>query len=176
MNRVGLLIAASAVALGAAPSAQAADLIIVDEVAIAAATSSWDGLYIGAGVSFLTSSSISENIWALDGIVGFNATFDSSWLLGAEAYASARNSDFDGWYGAFGAEGRAGFLLNDMALIYAAVGAETTSGGASYWTVGGGVEFLVSEDLSIDLEYKHYEPISGSWTGDAIGVSLNWHF
>lgn len=160
---------------GAAFGADAPELV-VDEEAIAMATISWDGFYVGIGGAFLSSTTIVETIVAIQGTVGFNQTIDT-FLLGVEAYAQADWSSLGTpVYFALGAEVRGGVLATDQVLLYAALGAEYVQGGNTYATLGGGLEFALTEDLSLDLEYKYYVGLNSAWQGHSVSASANWHF
>jgi outer membrane immunogenic protein len=163
-------------ALAATSGAMAADLVVaVDETAIEQATSAWDGLYVGAGVTFQSSTTTTETIFSVQGLVGANATFDS-FLLGAEGYLTYSWSDSGSNFWAAGGTVRGGLLATDDLLIYAALGGEITEGGQTFATVGGGAEFMVTDDLSLDLEYKYYIGLNNGWEGHHVGLSANWHF
>lgn len=172
-----------ALALGAAGfalmagSAVAADLILDTPPVMDTATIDWSGFYAGVGLTGINSSSIVEHIVSLDGIVGANAQ-SGQFVFGGEGYVSAKWTDFGGgslYWGA-GAEVRGGFLATEAVLLYGALGAEVESGGNTYGTAGGGIEFMATSSVSVDLEYKHYFPLNNAWTGDSIGASVLWHF
>lgn len=171
-----------ALALGAAGlvlmagSAVAADLILDTPPVMDAAATDWSGFYAGVGITGINSSSIVEHIVSLDGIVGANVQ-SGQFVFGGEGYLTANWSDLGTpVYGVAGAEIRGGFLATEAVLLYGAVGAEATSGGSTYGTIGGGIEFMAMGSASIDLEYKHYFPLNNAWTGDSIGASVLWHF
>ena len=161
-------------------TAYAADapLVVVDEEAVAFAISGWDGFYLGVGVIAETAAppSPADTIVGLQGIAGFNATFDSV-LLGGEVYIMPGWSTASGFGWGVGALGRLGVLVTDSALLYGAVGLEWQSNNTTWTSVGGGVEFIVSEDLSLDLEYKYYlENGGGGGRYHHVGLSANWQF
>jgi opacity protein-like surface antigen len=175
MKFLGLGLVAALTIAAATSGAMAADLV-VDEPAIVAATSHWDGAYAGIGVAVISSTTIAETIGAVQGSVGGNVTFDK-FLLGAEAYLSVSQSSLGGApYYAIGAEGRGGVLATDAVLLYGALGAEYVQGGNTYATVGGGAEFSVAENVSLDLEYKYYIGLNNTWQGHSLSLSANWHF
>jgi outer membrane immunogenic protein len=176
MKVLGLGIAA-ALLLATAP-VMAADLIAdipADEV-IAVATS-WDGVYVGIGGTVFSSTTIAETGVGAEGVIGVNKTLGDNFLLGGEVYgALVRSSLGPPAYFVVGAEGRAGFLASEAVLLYGATGVELTAGGSIYATVGGGVEFAATENLSIDVEYKYFVPVNNAWQGHELGATLNWHF
>lgn len=171
-----LMVGVAATALMAG-SAMAADLMMEPPAMEDMATGGdWDGFYAGVGITGTTSSTITENILSLDGIVGVNAQSDM-FVLGAEGYIQGKWSDLTGWYAGLGGEIRGGVALGDAALLYGALGGEIESGGATYLTGGGGIEFMIADATSLDLEYKHYWGVGGStWQGDSIGASVLFHF
>jgi opacity protein-like surface antigen len=176
MNKLAFGIAASVVALVAATGVQAADPILIDDVAISMATSNWDGPYAGLGGVFETATSApAETLWGVQGVLGINQTFDG-FLLGGEIYLMGTNSSLTGWGVSAGGEVRAGILATDAILIYGALGAEVESGGNTFATIGGGVEFWAMDDMSIDVEYKYYQGLNNGFTGHHVGLSANWHF
>ncbi|MEO6395926.1 MAG: hypothetical protein ABIO40_08455 [Devosia sp.] len=139
------------------------------------AVSDWNGFYAGIGIDVQNSTTIVEHLASFQAVVGANAQMDS-FLLGVEGYGAARFSDITGWYYAFGVEGRAGVVISDAAVVYGALGVETVGSGTYYRTMGLGVEFMVADNTSVDLEYKRYEQVGGGWNGDAISAQLLWHF
>ena len=169
-----LVLGAATVTLMAG-SADAADLILDTPPVMAVTSTDWSGFYAGVGITGISSSSIVEHIVSLDGIIGANAQ-SGQFVFGGEGYVSAKWSDFSGGYWGAGAEVRGGFLATEAVLLYGALGAEIESGGSTYGTVGGGIEFMAMSSASIDLEYKHYFPLNNAWTGDSISASVLWHF
>ena len=179
MTRIVAGLAVSFAVLAATSGAMAADLVVqVEETAIDYATpSNWDGLYVGAGIVFESSTTDDQQLFGIQGSVGVNATFDS-FLLGAEAFATAYvwESDGDPLFFGFGGIVRGGVLASDDVLVYAALGGEIDDDGSTYATVGGGVEFMAMEDLSLDLEYKYFIGLNNDWQGHHVSLSANWHF
>ena len=139
----------------------------------------WDGFYAGVGVSVDTASSgaATESYAYIDAIIGFNATNDDI-LFGVEAWVGAYNeispATSNGVGG--GAEARVGYLASPEALIYAGLGGYVYDGGGQYATLGLGTEFVVAENVTLDIEYKYWHGLNTTWTGHSIGASANWHF
>jgi opacity protein-like surface antigen len=152
--------------------------LIIDEPAIEMATD-WTGVYIGAGVQYTAFyGPVFVNEGSANVVLGFNAQADMV-LFGAEAFLGGFANDFPdaGWW--VGAEGRAGVLVTPEVLFYGALGVvhrESFGPGRTYATLGGGIEFMVADNVTIDLEYKHYFPIVSAYNGDQIGISINWLF
>lgn len=169
--------------------------------------------YTDIGAIVAADPSISGGM--IGGTVGYNAQFDSV-ILGIEAdlsWANLNGSRSNGagvtfqsnvnWLGTV--RGRVGIDL-DPVLLYAtaglATGALTTTlvgtGGPAYtsthvgYTVGGGAEFKVTEDVSVKAEYLYTDlgrrdiPTGSLFTGStantaqasfhAIRVGANFHF
>ena len=177
MNKLAFGIAASVVALVAATGVQAADPILIDDVAISMATSNWDGPYAGIGVIAETAAAgtPAETIIGAQGILGYNLT-SNGFLFGGEIYVSPFSSSTTGFGVVAGGQVRAGLLASDALLLYLAAGGEVTMGGGVFGTVGGGAEFWVADDLSLDLEYKFIIDTASTDRYHHVGLSANWHF
>lgn len=169
MKLLGLGVAA-AVLLATAP-AMAADPIVDVPVIEEATDLAWDGAYAGiGGIAYVAPGG--SGVGAV-GTVGVNQTFGDNLLLGAEIFAGLGLDNPGGLFWLVGAEGRLGVLASDTVLLYGAGGVELDVPGGFYGTLGGGVEFAVQDDVTIDVEYKYY---FGAGTAHQIGVSLNWGF
>lgn len=167
----------SSVFLAAGASSVAAADLIVDVPTIEAATSQWDGAYVGIGGVVESAVTLApDTVLGVFGNVGYNVTMDS-FLLGAEVYLLGWNSSATGPGLSVGGEVRAGYIVSDPVLLYGSLGLEVTNGGNVYALPGAGLEFMVTDNLSFDLEYKWYQPVSGTtWSGHSVWGSLNWHF
>ncbi|TDQ63695.1 outer membrane immunogenic protein [Maritalea mobilis] len=138
----------------------------------------WDGFYAGVGLggTSIAVDSGTDNLAQLDAIVGVNITHDS-FLFGAELFLGASRDIASGTYGGHGGiEARAGYLIDQDILIYAGLGRIHYESGAQYTTVGVGTEFAVSDDISIDLEYKYLGWSDTGYTGHNFSASALWHF
>jgi opacity protein-like surface antigen len=178
MNKVFAGLAVSLAALVGATGAQAADpIMMVDAPAIEMATSNWDGPYAGIGVIFETAApgTPAETVIGGQAVLGINMTADS-FLFGGELYVAPWNSSTGGFGASFGGEVRAGLIVSDPLVLYVAGGGEITDGGNTYGSVGGGAEFMVADDLSLDLEYKFLVGINNANRYHHVGLSANWHF
>lgn len=181
VNAVRILLIASLGALSLGSAAVAADApMMVDEQAIAMATSNWDGFYLGGGGYVLASSSVpGENYAGVRVTAGANITKEG-WLFGGEVYGGVERRfapAASAPYGVIGGEVRAGALVTDTVLLYGAIGAEAIPEFAQYYlTAGGGIEVMVVDQVSLDLEYKYVVRTDGGFTGHQVGVSANWHF
>lgn len=136
----------------------------------------WEGFYAGVGIGAtgLTSGGPAEQEYQLQGIAGFNF-LASDLLLGAEVYAEYV-TDFTDSTTAAGAEARAGYLVTDEVLLYAALGLHRYQPGAVYATGSVGAEFVVGDSSTIDVKYSYLDHTNGPFWGHKVSASWNWHF
>lgn len=73
--------------------------------------------------------------------------------------------------------GRSGLVLNDDVLLYAAAGyGWDLAGGESDVLAGGGVEFAVNNDLSLNAQYLRGFDQSGDNPKDQVTLGARFHF
>ena len=174
------------IALVLAPgwTTQAADLITVPtsgsmEVPIHEQQSfDWSGFYAGV-FSGIRGGSVSGSQASIGLQAGVNAQFDYM-LVGAEVAVRglpALESDI-GTTSHGQILARAGLVVDDNVLVYAASGYGIDLGapGESEILVGGGVEFAVNEQVSLEAEYLHGFPLEGGTASDQITFGANFHF
>lgn len=149
--------------------AAAADLVMVPPTVDDVAVSNWDGMYAGlTGAAWFESGVIYPAIG-----VELGANFVSSnMLFGVEGdlayYWTSGNFDI-------GVTGRIGAILNDTAVLYGSAGLATLSNGSAYVPVGVGVEFMVTDSVSLDLSGEYLLGFNG-FTATRIGAAVDWHF
>lgn len=192
MIRHLLLGAASAAALTfAVPAAQAADLPAYEPApaVVAVPSFTWSGPYIGVqtGYGWGRASNTSHDGWMIGGYLGYNVQVDGSPVVfGVET--DLNWSDVDGrrsaagggrtrlnsdWNGA--TRGRIGYAF-DRFLVYGAAGiayADREIRGpnargdktAVGWTVGGGVEAAVTDNVVARAEYRYTDYGSDRFAG-----------
>ncbi|UYQ73374.1 outer membrane beta-barrel protein [Pelagibacterium flavum] len=173
---VSILTMAGAMLL--AGTVQAADVIYpAYEVPVAPVADGfdWDGFYAGVGVSGSLWGGGARSVGGSLS-VGGNATFDN-FLVGIEGsahygYSNATND----WGYVLGLEGRAGYLVAPEVLVYLSGGAAYLDPAPSDWyaTAGAGVEFAVTDQMSVDVQYRYLWASTSS--ANSIGVSALWHF
>ncbi len=171
MRKLLLTIAASALM---ATGAIAADPVITVEPAyVPEAGFDWDGFYMGVGITGLALNS-GTNVGFADLIAGVNMTAGDV-LFGVEGWLGgwATNIATSGWGG--GAEARLGYLVTPDALIYASGGGYMSNLGDQLGTVGAGAEFVLTDNVTVDIEYKYWFT-SIPVDGHSLGLSALWHF
>lgn len=211
MKRITIALLTTAVGVGLMSSAYAADLIVSEPapVGVVDVGGNWDGPYVGVfggygwgsyhevgdpdldlsgwlvGVNFGADFTVSDGV--VIGVVGDIAWSDIDLVAGGYSY----NVD---WVGSL--RGRLGFdggaFLPYLTAGLAVAGATADFVGSDSnthigWTVGAGVEFAVTEDLSLDLQYRYSDygaqsydvglgAYDASFTTHAVTVGLNWRF
>ena len=193
MYRVLPAAAVLAASLGAVP-AFAADLPAYEPAPAVAApvpSFSWTGGYVGAQAGYGwgdAGSGVKPKGFVGGAYAGYNVQLDNSPLvLGVETDFNFSNENdtrggvkFDQrWNGATRA--RIGYAF-DRFLVYGAGGlayadTKATAGGASRsktnlgWTVGGGVEYAVTDNLVTRVDYRHVDYGSDSYNVGPVGKS-----
>lgn len=145
-------------------------------VAPASAPVNWNGFYAGIyGVD--QNGQTSGNRLGVGAVAGANLAFDYV-LVGGEV--SIHGLDAPGPLSGYGqALGRVGVLATDNALIYASVGAGLDLGlpDEKDILVGGGLEYAVTDNVSLRAQYLHGFPVSGgSDAKDQFTLGANYHF
>jgi outer membrane immunogenic protein len=162
-------------------SAMAADMITVPtstpvEMPVAEGTAfDWGGFYAGVyGASQFSDGGGDQ--FGLGVTAGVTAQFDF-YLLGAEVAVHGLTGDVgDTSYGQI--LGRAGLVVTDDVVVYAAGGYGIDLGTPQEddVLVGGGVELAVTDSVSVEAQYLHGFPITGSNDKDQITVGAKYHF
>jgi outer membrane immunogenic protein len=164
----------------AACPAQAADPIVVslqsqpEGIPVAGGPIDWSGFY--AGVYGVAAGDRDDGTALGLGVdLGINAQFDVV-LVGAEVALQATTAEpLETTYGQI--TGRAGLLLTDEVVIYAAAGYGFELGGdTSDVLAGGGVEMAVSDSLSLRAEYLRGFAPDGIDNRDQFTFGANIHF
>ncbi|WP_240233648.1 outer membrane protein [Devosia lacusdianchii] len=136
----------------------------------------WNGFYAGV-YGGAQNGSVSGTQYGLGVQAGVNAQFDF-YLLGAEVSVHGLTGGNVGntTYGQI--LGRAGLVVTDNVLVYAAGGYGIDLGAPEEddALLGGGVEFAVTDNISVEAQYLHGFPISGGNGKDQVTVGANFHF
>ena len=164
----------SALLASAAPAAYAADAIdavpAAPEAVETAVPAGWDGPYIGVmgGAGWLksqldfgaTSNTHTQFGGLLGGFAGYNKQLDNGIVLGIEGdfsynwnKATVASTDFGtDWQGSVRA--RAGYAIDDNALIYGAAGWTVTRGYVDPAAAGKSTKALNGYTLGLGVDYK----------------------
>jgi outer membrane immunogenic protein len=213
MRKLAIILLASAAAVPMASAAQAADLLApmappAAAPAPIAPTTNWQGAYVGANVGYgwgtVTSGlgTLSPSGITVGGQVGYNFVLGNNFVVGVQGDANwndfsssnvAYSNDID-WTGAV--VGRLGFAW-DAVMPYALGGVAfanntVSSGGVTEsqvqtgWTVGGGAEVMLADNLSAFAEYRYSDYGTRDYntagvlgvhpTDNTVRVGLNFHF
>ena len=176
------LLAAGISAVAISSAVQAADLIIDEPAAgVVEAGGNWDGVFVGAFVGHaggeLTDTFDGETTagWLLGANVGVNFTLTDDIELNWTGSLRGRLG-FDG--GAFMPYLTAGLAFGEGYFD----GPDVTNIHVG-WTAGAGVEFAVSDALSVDLLYRYTDLAPQGYAATDIGfkthsitAGLNWSF
>ena len=167
MKTLKIALLASVAAVGFGSAAMAADLIVMDPMVEEIATGfDWDGPYVN--ISAYGGIGAAAGV---TGTIGVGGTSDS-FYYGAEltgAYVWPLNT--------FALEGdvRLGFLVSDDVLLYGLAGLGTVGGVLPYGILGAGMEFAVTDTMSIRAQYQ--ADIFGPGDVGHFGkIGLSWYF
>lgn len=176
-------LAVATVALLSTAAVSAADLIIpvTPEPIYESGGFSWEGLYVGAraGGQWFTAATYAD----VGGVAGFNFVASDTLLLGLEASVDYTwNSTVNRGWELF-ANARAGLLVGDSALVYAlgGLGVYTSSfGSVGLYQLGGGVEFAITDALTIRGEFTGQGSLAGGggplFDSAKATAGLSYHF
>lgn len=137
----------------------------------------WSGFYAGV-YGGAQSGATSGTQYGLGVQAGVNAQFDF-YLVGAEVavHGLAGGSVGETSYGQI--LGRAGLVVSDDVLVYAAggYGIDLRPPDEQDVLLGGGVELAVSDTVSLEAQYLHGFPLDGASNGkDQFTFGANFHF
>jgi outer membrane autotransporter protein len=181
-------------------------------VVSAPAASNWDGPYIGASVGYgwgtadATSTdpslTTSTSGWLVGAQLGYNFHVADSLVLGVEGNVDWTNETGSlpnlgsytvGWDGSLrarlGLDAGQWMPYVEAGVAFANATAAATGGSPSFsnthtgWTVGAGVEVMLADNLSANVEYRYnnygsqtYNGVPISFNDSQIRLGLNYHF
>jgi opacity protein-like surface antigen len=181
-------------------------------VAVAPAVSDWDGPYVGASVGYgwasVNDSTVSDSTtadgWLLGGQVGYNFHLSDTIVAGVEGDLNWNNQQGSGFTGGDAGDsyrinwdgsirGRLGldfdgvlpYVEAGVAFANADLSGPVAAANNTYtgWTAGAGVEFKVSDPISVNVEYRYSDYGDQTYGGDSVHLNdnivklgLNYHF
>jgi outer membrane immunogenic protein len=176
-------IATAALLLAASPAAaSAADLVgyptsTGKQLPVTSTTPNfdWNGFYAGVFGAY-QHSPIGGDRFGIGIDAGIDTTFNFV-LVGAEVEVTGLGSGAGGTSYAE-ALGRAGVLLGDDTLLYGAAGygVDTGAPDESDIMVGGGLEYALSNAVSLRAQYLHGFPVTGANPKDEVTLGAQFHF
>ncbi|HEY8596527.1 MAG TPA: porin family protein [Devosiaceae bacterium] len=134
----------------------------------------WTGFY--AGVYGLGQWQNSNVDYGLGLVLGYNVQ-SGFYLLGAEAgIAGLTDGSGSSAYGQV--LGRGGIVVTDQTLLYGALGYGTDFGSPvnDHALVGAGLEYAVSDNMSVRAQYLYGFPVSGNDPMQQVTLGANFHF
>lgn len=171
MRKLSLALLAGSALMAMGSAASAADLLAappMQEPTVIDNSFNFDGMYIGG---FLSGQSV-PSAYGLGVNLGVNALSDAI-LFGGELELTALSNNT--WSAQ--ATGKVGALVTENVAFYAysGIGAHSTNDG--YVPLGAGLEFGLTDGLSLKTEYQHNFDLSTSaQDADVVKIGLNWHF
>ena len=197
MKLTGKLVLAAVAFTALTGTAMAADLYVppaAAPVATPVAAPSWNGPYVGAtvGYGWYNPNSSANNAWSVGAQLGYNFEVSNPIVLGVQGDINwvGFNQTFgnttgnNGWNGAV--VGRLGYDAGSvMPYVEAGVAFLNINNGPSTnytgWTAGAGVEFMLADQWSANVEYRYVDYGTGNnstsdLTSNQIRVGLNYHF
>ena len=170
------LIVGVAATMLTATAAMAADPIIIPPPAPpppfvpAPVVSPFAGLYLGG--HYTQSINFGPPFRAVGGQVGFNIV-NGALLFGGEARVGYVLAPVNSLY--LQGNGRVGFVLGDMFLLYGTAGVGTVTGpGFNYFNYGGGAEVAFG-NIGIFGEITRVQQFGGGATFNKFAIGLNFH-
>jgi outer membrane immunogenic protein len=170
--------------LAGGAGARASDLITVPvdsgagaiPVATGASGFDWNGFYAGVFGTAQRGSDSADTQLGAGLAAGVNAQFDFFLVGGEVTLEGLTDQQVDTAYGSV--VGRAGLVLTDDVLLYAAAGYGHDLGGSSRGDLllGAGVEFAVTDDVSVNAQYLHGFDTATEDQSDQLSIGANFHF
>lgn len=163
-------------AIGFPPPPPAAEVPVFDDFGF-----DWNGFYAGVSGGALREITPDETNFTVGAQVGVNAAFDF-FLVGGEVALDGVFDDTETYaYGQILARG--GVIITPELLAYGAVGYGTDfgadTGAGEHILAGGGLEFAVTDDISIRGQYLYgWEQTDVIGKGDIhkVTIGANFHF
>ena len=135
----------------------------------------WDGFYAGV-FGAVQASPANGTQYGIGIDAGINKQFDFVLVGGEVALQGLTNGAVETVYGQV--LGRAGLVITDEVLIYAAagLGVDLSTFAEDDMLLGGGVELALADDWSLRAQYLHGFALSGANPKDQVTLGAHFHF
>jgi len=130
----------------------------------------WNGFYVGLNNAYVNTGSAE---WGIGGVAGLNVQ-DGAIVYGAEVEANGLVAGGVYTGSLFEATARAGYLVSDDVLVYGVAGGGLNKG-TGVALVGAGMEFAVTQEVTLGAEYNYLFNSGGS-VGHEIDGKIRWYF
>jgi outer membrane immunogenic protein len=172
------IIAASFAAPGLVQAADPIGIPLSDSLVVPVAEGEssfdWSGFYAGVyGVA--GTSPVGGDQAGLGVVLGANARFDYVLVGGEVSIQGLTGGAGDTAY--VEGLGRIGVAATDEIMVFAAAGLGADLGGSEVDAlIGGGLEFVVSDDVTVRGQYLHGYDLAGGNPKDQVTLGANFHF
>jgi outer membrane immunogenic protein len=173
MKSLKQLALAAAATIALAGAAEASDLYtaVPSTPGWAPATGSdFEGFYFGVQKGWWWTA----DAFSFNKVAGVNFVLGDNFLVGAEVMGGVVTDFSDIEWEAY-LRGRAGVLLDDQLLLYKVVEVGNV-GGDAVWGLGGGIEFMASDNMSIRGEVRGLGEWGNPWSEAVASIGFLWHF
>lgn len=168
--------------LAAGPAVAQADLITLETTSKAAvpihesAGFDWDGFYAGVYGVAVSSPAATDLSGGLGLNLGYARAFDFVLVGGEVAFQASGGTAVANTY--VQAVGRGGLLLTDNLLVFGAagVGSEVGPVNGSHVLAGAGIEFGLTDSVSLRGQYLHGFPVANTSPIEQVTVGAEFHF
>lgn len=130
----------------------------------------WNRYYLGLNSSYMMEGT---NYWGIGGVAGINIQ-DGAMVYGGELEGSARIIGGAISGGVYEATARAGYLVSDDVLLFGTAGGAVDNGTAAA-LVGAGMEFAITQDVTLGAEYNYLFNNAGTVAHEIDG-KVRWYF
>lgn len=135
----------------------------------------WNRIYLGV----FGSTQDYSGTWEYGGgiLAGINTQFDFYLFGGEIAISGLGDGTNSRAYGQI--LGRGGLVVTDDAVLYGAVGygVDLSAAPDAHWLVGGGLEYAITDAISLRGQYLHGFAATGSSTDtNQVTIGVNYHF
>lgn len=134
----------------------------------------WSGFY--AGIFGSGQKEASGTGYGLGAVAGMNSQINF-YLVGAEVAVEGLGGDSQN--NAYAqVVGRGGIVVTDQVLLYGAAGygSNFSAPTDNHMLLGGGVEFAVSDNVSLRGQYLYGRPLNGNDSVQQVTLGANFHF